>query len=409
MRFNKNLVIGLFSCTLESYTSSLYVFAGPELKSEIFPYLSSDAATFFHYFILAMGLLCYTLGGNLFGLMGDKIGRKKALTYSSLGLAVATGLLGLIPLGFTGIGIYIPAILFTLLFCLQHFCSGGDYSSSAIFTIEHVELNNSQKIVYYSGLACVMSVCGLILAQYISGTGLWRLGCFTGFIGAIFAFYIRRQSQETPVFTAKPTPVSDDLYTSSKIEKSIVFIFAGFLCALYYYIFIFLTPHLFADSSYSLSQTNVSYFIVYAIALWAGGLIASKTALFKTTQNFVFILLLFLMLFGFVLPQLELNTNAVLLGFLVTLLGFTIGPQHAIYLKLFPKRERCQAIITSFTLGCAIIGGVTPFLCKGIYSLSGNLGLTVIWPIFCTSALLASLIIYERRPLKLNKQAPYTV
>lgn len=124
MKLNKNLIIGLFSCSIESYTSSLYVFAGPELKANIFPYLSADSATFFHYLILALGLLCYPLGGNLFGFIGDKIGRKKALTYSSLGLALSTGLLGLVPLGFSGLWVYLPAILFTVLFCLQHFCSG---------------------------------------------------------------------------------------------------------------------------------------------------------------------------------------------------------------------------------------------------------------------------------------------
>ncbi len=410
MKFNKNLAIGLFSCSIESYTASVYVFAGPELKSQIFPYLSANSATFFHYLIIALGLLCYPLGGYFFGFLGDKLGRKKALTYSSLGLAIATGLLGLVPLGLTGIMVYFPAILFTLLFCLQHICSGGDYSSSAIFTVEHVEQNNDQKLIYYSALACVMSVLGLILVQFMSGSGLWRMACLTGFIGAIFAYFIRKKSEETPIFIAKKSP--HEHHPVGKFEQSIVFIFAGFLCAVYYFVFVFLTPHLFVPQGYSLSEVNIAYFALYALSLWLGGILISKSNLFKTVQDLSFILVILLILFSVILSQINLDNSAsfalsaTLVGILVIFMGLVISPQHALYLKLFPQRLRCQAIITSFTLGAAAIGGITPFLCKLIYDLTGNLGLTALWPAACTAVLVVSLIIYNRRPLNLNRAAP---
>lgn len=412
MKFNKNLAIGLFSCSIESYTASIYVFAGPELKSQIFPYLSPDSATFFHYMIIALGLLCYPLGGYLFGFLGDKLGRKKALTYSSLGLAVATALLGLVPLGLTGDWLYIPAILFTALFCLQHFCSGGDYSSSAIFTVEHVEKDNHAKLIYYSGLACVMSVAGLIIAQFMSAPELWRLGCFTGFIGALFAFYIRKKSEETPIFVSKEhTSIEDN--STRKLEQLIVFMFAGFLCAVYYFVFVFLTPHLFIPHGYALSTVNILYFVLYAISLWLGGIIVSKMNLLKTTQDFCFILILLLGLFMVVGSQLNINSTTTLtvLSFItaliVILMGLIIGPQHALYLKLFPQRKRCQSIITYFTLGAAAIGGITPFFCKLIYQATDNFGLTALWPVICTGGLIASLVIYHRRPLNLNRVPPF--
>lgn len=415
LRFNKNIIIGLFSCSIESYTSSLYVFAGPELKSNIFPYLSSDAATFFHYLILALGLLCYPLGGNLFGWIGDRIGRKKALTYSSLGLAISTGLLGLIPLGFTGLWVYLPALLFTSLFCLQHFCSGGDYSSSAIFTVEHVEDQHNQKLMYYSGLACVMSVLGLMLAQFMSGSGLWRIGCFTGFIGAIFAFIIRKRSEETPIFMAiSSTEISQqnlknfhhNINATKKFEQCLTFLFAGFLCAVYYYVFVFLTPHLFIPQGFVLFEINLGYLGLYAVSLFLGGILASKTNLLKTLQALIFALVLLLFYFLFALSE---NTGATLISLMVILMGLIIAPQHALYLKLFPEKERCQAIITSFTLGCALIGGVTPFLCKWIYTVSGCLGYTALWPMICTLVLLVALMIYNKTPLKVNTVTPSRV
>lgn len=411
MKFNKNLAIGLFSCSIESYTASIYVFAGPELKSQIFPYLSPDSATFFHYMIIALGLLCYPLGGYLFGFLGDKMGRKKALTYSSLGLALATALLGLVPLGLTGTWIYVPAILFTALFCLQHFCSGGDYSSSAIFTVEHVEKNNDVKLIYFSGLACVMSVAGLIIAQSMSGPGLWRIGCFTGFIGALFAFYIRKKSEETPIFISKERP-SVDSHADRKLEQLIVFMFAGFLCAVYYFVFVFLTPHLFIPHGYALSTVNILYFMLYAVSLWFGGILVSKMSLFKTIQDLCFILLLLLGLFTIAGSQLNINSMSALIilscviSLIVILMGLIISPQHALYLKLFPQRKRCQSIITYFTLGAAAIGGITPFFCKLIYQATDNLGLTALWPALCTGALIITLIIYNRRPLNLSKLTP---
>lgn len=411
MKLNKNLVIGLFSCSIESYTASIYVFAGPELKSQIFPYLSPDSATFFHYMIIALGLLCYPLGGYLFGFLGDRLGRKKALTYSSLGLAIATALLGLVPLGLTGNWVYLPAILFTALFCLQHFCSGGDYSSSAIFTVEHVEKDNHAKLIYYSGLACVMSVAGLIIAQSMSAPGLWRLGCFTGFIGALFAFYIRKKSEETPIFIAKDSPSLEDASTR-KLQQFIVFMFAGFLCAVYYFVYVFLTPHLFIPHGYALSSVNIAYFVLYAVSLWLGGIIVSKMNLFKTIQDLCFVLILLLGLFMVAGSQLNIMSTSALIilsiitGFIVIFMGLIISPQHALYLKLFPQRKRCQSIITYFTLGAAAIGGITPFFCKLIYQATDNLGLAALWPILCTIGLIISLIIYNSRPLNLNRPTP---
>ena len=409
MKLNKNLIIGLLSCSLESYTASIYVFAGPELKSQIFPYLSADSATYFHYVIIALGLLFYPLGGYLFGLLADKLGRKKALTYSSLGLAISTGLLGLIPLGFSGLWVYMPAILFTGLFCLQHFCSGGDYNSSAIFTVEHVkESNNHNKnnTIYYSGLACTMSVLGLILAQFMGGSGLWRVACYTGFIGALFAYLIRKKSEETPIFVSKkPDTLAQEKidFSARKFEHVIIFIFAGFLCAAYYFVFIFLVPHVFPSQGYASRDINICYFMLYAFSLWLGGVIISKENLFKTIQNFSFILFLLFIQFGLILSQFDtespnfLNTATVLIAFLVIFMGFIIAPQHALYLTLFPQRTRCKAIISSFTLGCATIGGVTPSLCKLIYNLTGNLGITALWPAACTGLLFTSLVIYNRR------------
>ena len=412
MKLNKNLIIGLFSCSIESYTASMYIFAGPELKSQIFPYLSPDSATFFHYLIIFLGLLCYPLGGRLFGYLGDSMGRKKALTYSSLGLAVSTGLLGLVPLGLSGLFIYIPAILFTALFCLQHFCSGGDYNSAAIFTVEHVEQNNTPKLIHYSGLACVVSVLGLILGQLIGGSGYWRLGCLTGFIGAFVAFYIRQKSEETPSFLQKVKQENiNKKYTNTSFlfEKIIVFMFAGFLCTVYYYVFVFLTAHLVALTDYSLSHINIFYFIIYALSLWVGALIAAKHNLLKIIQVFSLILFLLFIQFCLVLSQMDNNNFiqiSVLIGLLVMFMGFIIGPQHALYLKLFPVQQRCQAIVTNFTLGAAIIGGITPFVCKLINNLSGNLGLTALWPAIWTGALLITIFIYNRSPLNFPQCSP---
>ena len=75
------------------------------------------------------------VGGAVIGHIGDRFGRKAALTFSVAAMAVPTFLIGLLP-GYATLGILAPLIL-TLLRMVQGLSVGGEYTSSMVFLVEH--------------------------------------------------------------------------------------------------------------------------------------------------------------------------------------------------------------------------------------------------------------------------------
>ena len=71
--------------------------------------------------------------GGLFGYIGDRIGRKAALTLSVLAMAVPTFLIGL--LHYAQIGVAASALMVGLRM-VQGLSVGGEYTTSAVFLVE---------------------------------------------------------------------------------------------------------------------------------------------------------------------------------------------------------------------------------------------------------------------------------
>src|SRR5262249_42722691 len=67
--------------------------------------------------------------------IGDRFGRRAALTYSVTAMAIPTFLIGLLP-GYATLGLWAPAAL-TLLRMVQGLSVGGEYTSSMVFLVEH--------------------------------------------------------------------------------------------------------------------------------------------------------------------------------------------------------------------------------------------------------------------------------
>ena len=92
-------------------------------------------ATLLSFATFGVGFFARPVGGVVFGHFGDRIGRKKMLVISLMGMGGATCLMGLLP-GYATIGILAP-ILLTLLRILQGFCVGGEWGGATLMAVEH--------------------------------------------------------------------------------------------------------------------------------------------------------------------------------------------------------------------------------------------------------------------------------
>ena len=83
---------------------------------------------------LAIAFLLRPIGGIVFGIIGDKYGRKVVLTTTIILMALSTLTIGLLP-NYDTIGLWAP-ILLLLARVLQGFSTGGEYAGAMTYVAE---------------------------------------------------------------------------------------------------------------------------------------------------------------------------------------------------------------------------------------------------------------------------------
>src|SRR5205807_1989688 len=122
---------------LEWYDFGLFGYFAPIISRLFFPREEKLAALLGTFGIFAVGFLMRPLGGLVFGYIGDRWGRKRALEWSVALMAVPTTLLGLLPT-YAQIGLAAPVLL-TVIRILQGLSVGGEYIGSMSFLAEHAD------------------------------------------------------------------------------------------------------------------------------------------------------------------------------------------------------------------------------------------------------------------------------
>lgn len=171
--------------------SSLYPLVANQALSELIgnnnPFFGQIAAQ-----ITAIFLLGWSLGGFLFGYLGDKIGRAKALSLSVLSYAVFTGLSGLshtwqelaVFRFLSGLGI------------------GGEWALGVALLAESVKEKDRIKSTAFLATGFSTGYCIAVIANFLISPYGWRLVFLFGIIPAVLVFFIRRNIKEPEVWTS---------------------------------------------------------------------------------------------------------------------------------------------------------------------------------------------------------------
>ena len=147
---SKNLVGALSGNFLEYYDVTLYAFFASILAPVFFPAENPFVSKVLALGAFAIGFLARPFGGIFFGYLGDRFGRKMALSFSVLLVTVPTFSIGLIP-SYDRIGIMAP-LLVTLCRLMQGISTGGEYSGVAVFVSENSSsLKKSAFLQYGAG------------------------------------------------------------------------------------------------------------------------------------------------------------------------------------------------------------------------------------------------------------------
>ena len=228
---NKVVTGALIGTAMEWYDFFLFSAAAALVFNvQFFASESATAAAMASFATFGVGLVARPIGGMIFGAMGDKIGRRKVLMITIVGIGVVTGLIGALPT-YAAIGIAAP-ILLVLLRILQGLFVGGEWSGAMTIVVENAPLHKRAR---YAAIPQIGSPIGTILSsggffimtllfsqQNFDAWG-WRIPFLAAIPMLLIAVYIRSKLEESPVFREleemgeiEPSPISTTFKESWK-------------------------------------------------------------------------------------------------------------------------------------------------------------------------------------------------
>lgn len=199
----KAIFAAMVGNALEYYDVMLYGFFATMLAPLFFPTENQTISIISSFGTFAAGFLMRPLGGMIFGHLGDKFGRQKALVLAIFLVTIPTFTIGILPT-YVEIGIAAPIIL-VICRLLQGLCVGGEYSGASIFVIEYSKKGQETfagSILTASGLfgGVIGTFLGFICTLSFMPSWGWRIPFLLGSLMGLVGYYIRKNVNESPDF-----------------------------------------------------------------------------------------------------------------------------------------------------------------------------------------------------------------
>ena len=376
------IAAGMVGNVLERYDFAIYGYFATAIGRHFFPHEDAVAQLLSAFGVFALGYVMRPVGGALIGHIGDRFGRRAALTFSVAAMAIPTFLIGLLP-GYGTLGLAAPIAL-TLLRMVQGLSVGGEYTSSMVFLVEHAPDGRR-------GVMGAMASCGAtggILLGSAVGAGFaasmseatldawgWRIPFLLGLVVGIAGYLLRRHVLETvPTERRKRAPIIETLHDHWRIVLG----FAGlsvFNAVSFYVGFVYLVSWLqTADGmapARALEINSVSMAVLLPVMIATGFLtdrIGRKPVLLLACiLGFIGAVPLFLLLNH---PS-ALSAQLGQLG-LVMIVGLFGGAQPSIMVEAAPLQVRCTAVALGYNITLGVIGGLTPLFATWLVERTGE-------------------------------------
>jgi MHS family shikimate/dehydroshikimate transporter-like MFS transporter len=207
-QLRKIATASVIGTALEWYDFFLYGFASALIFGPLFfPGLGTLGGTLASFATFAVGYIVRPLGGVYFGVLGDRLGRKKVLIVTLLLMGGATTAIGLIP-DARSIG-WVAPVLLVVLRMIQGFGAGAEFGGAVLMCAETAPKKSRgfyaslpQIGVALGGLAA--SGAFALIEQTLPDADFqswgWRIPFLLSIVAVLVGLYIRLQVVETPVF-----------------------------------------------------------------------------------------------------------------------------------------------------------------------------------------------------------------
>lgn len=372
----------------EYYDNSLYGLATAIVfGAAFFPNESQSAAAIAAFGAYAVAYAARPVGGIIFGHIGDRLGRKRALQLTFTIMGVATLLVGFLP-AYSTIGVLAPVILIVLRL-IQGIAVGGETGGAWVTLVETAPPNRRGLFGAFvqvgAGVGAVLSsVVFLALTAIMDDRSFvawgWRIAFLLAGLLVPIGIYLRRQSGETPEFTAvrKNDARADvPIVTVLREQWRMVLVVAGvsgaYLTAVLlasYYTPSFLKATPAATTTYA-TVIPLLFLVLHALLIapagWLGDVIGRrKVFLIGLVLLLAYAYPYFLMLSSGVTALVALAS--LLMAFPGALLAGNLG---TLITEVFVGNVRYTGVSVGYQLG-SILGGLSPLIAASVFAVSGK-------------------------------------
>ena len=387
---------------LEWYDFFLYGTAAALVFGELFfPKSDPVVGTLLSFLTFGVGFAVRPIGGIIFGILGDRYGRKPVLVATLLMIGLGTTLIGFLPT-YSQIGVWAP-ILLVAMRVVQGLGAGAEYGGAVIYLVENAPANHRG---FWGGFAPLgVSVGNLLAAAAFALVSMlprdqlmdwgWRLPFLASFVLILVGIYVRMRIAETPVFTdavvargiVEKNPAMEALRNHPRnflvvlgarmAENGLGYFFPVF--GLSYVIKTLGVPNsealsalmlafvveLFAILGFAALSDRVGRRPVYMFGALAGVALAFPFFWMVGTKQWILIALAFIL------------ARAVVIAAM-------FGPQAAYFAELFPPQRRFAGFAFARELGSLLSGGPAPFVATALVAAYGTW-----WPVACYAIFLS--------------------
>ena len=377
---------------IEWFDYATYSYFAVVISMVFFPNDDPTLALLQTFAVFALSFILRPIGAIFWGSLGDKKGRKWALSTSIFLMTGATFLIGLLP-GYQTIGVAAPVLLLVLRM-VQGFSASGEYAGAATFLAEYAPAN---KRGMYVSLVPASTAVGLLIGSFFA-TGMfafmpesavnewgWRIPFLLAGPLGLIAHYIRTRLEDSKTYQEMHERVEESTGGSgtpmrlllTKYTRPLIVSFGacilnavGFYAVLTY-LPVYLDTVVGMDPTQSSMITTISLIAYIAFIFGSGHLsdmFGRKKMLIIASVSFVVLTVPAFMM---------LNTGDFIVVLVVELLmcaALTIndGTLASYLTETFPTEVRYSGFALSFNMANAIFGGTAALISTTLIAATGS-------------------------------------
>lgn len=374
---------------VEWFDYAAYGYLATIIAAVFFPSEDRATALMSTFAVFAISFFVRPVGGVIWGHIGDRIGRRDALSLSILIMSGSTFLIAFLP-SYEMVGIWAP-ILLLVVRLVQGFSASGEYAGASAFIAEYAP---PKRRGLYTSLVPASTATGLLFGSLLVAwmhTVLtpeemhswgWRLPFLLAAPFGLIGRWIRTSLEDTPAFRAMESKHAHKEAAPIKLlltrYRRTVLIALGVasLNAVGFYVLLSYMPT-YLSTEQGLSEAASFQAATIALTAYIGFifLMGKLSDMFGRKAMLVFASVSFMAMSVSLfeaLPGASFQTMLAIQIMFGLLLAMNDGTLACFLAESFPTSVRYSGFALSFNLANTLFGGTAPFICTWLIKNTGN-------------------------------------